>query len=147
VPNEPVSDVSDLGSTNLEAREAQVFPRLTILDDHGRSVVVTVHHARQFTGEMNLFNDREILVSGRTCEDSRVVRVRRADFRRLVSTEADIGEVMMRAFILRRVGFIQHGLGGTALIGHGHAADTLRLQRFMTRNGYPHRLLDVDLVF
>ena len=114
-------------------------------DDHGRPHVITVHGVRQFTGEMDLFNDRRILVSGRAGVDSRVVRVKRPDFRRLVSTEADIGEIMMRAFILRRVGFIREHQGGVVLIGQGHGGDVLRLQRFMTRNGYPHRLLDVDV--
>jgi len=114
-------------------------------DEHGRINVFTTHGVRQFTGEMDLFNDRRILVSGRTGVDSRVVRVKRPDFRRLVSTEADIGEIMMRAFILRRVGFIRHGQGGVVLIGASHGGDTLRLQRFMTRNGYPHRLLDTTV--
>jgi thioredoxin reductase (NADPH) len=111
---------------------------------HGEQNVFTVHAERQFTGELDLFNDRQILVGGRTGADSRVVRVKRADFRRLVSSEPDIGEIIMRAFILRRVGFIRHRQGGVVLIGPGHGADTLRLQRFLTRNGYPHRLLDTE---
>jgi thioredoxin reductase (NADPH) len=114
------------------------------LDDHGTPNVLTVHSARQFTGELDLFNNRMILVSGRTGVDSRVVRVRRADFRRLVTGEPDIGEVLLRAFILRRVGLILHGQGGVVLIGPSHAAETLRLQRFLTRNGYPHRLFDTE---
>jgi thioredoxin reductase (NADPH) len=97
------------------------------------------------TGELDLFNDRQILVSGRTGQDSRVIRVKRADFRHLVTGEPDIGEVTMRAFILRRIGLIRHAQGGVMLIGLGHGGDTLRLQRFLTRNGYPHRLLDTDL--
>lgn len=114
------------------------------LDTHGVPTVMHVHRERQFTGEMDLFNNRRILVSGRAAEDSRVVRIRPAEFRRMVSSEADIGEIIMRAFILRRVGFIRHGSGGVVLIGAGHAGNTLRLQRFMMRNGYPHRLLDVE---
>ncbi len=113
-------------------------------DEHGHPNVFTTHGVRQFTGEMDLFNDRRILVSGRAGVDSRVVRVKHPDFRRMVSTEADIGEIIMRAFILRRVGFIRHAQGGVVLIGQGHDGETLRLQRFMTRNGYPHRLLDID---
>jgi thioredoxin reductase (NADPH) len=113
-------------------------------DEHGVATIFTTHHARQFTGELDLFNDREILVSGRAGEDSRVLRISRAQFRRMVSTEADIGETIMRAFILRRVGLIRHSHGGVTLIGSGHAADTLRLQRFLQRNAYPHRLLDID---
>lgn len=113
-------------------------------DTHGVPHVFVTHTERQFTGELDLFNNRQTLVSGRTGADSRVVRVKRADFRRLVTGEPDIGEVMMRAFILRRVGFIKHALGGVVLIGPGHGSDTLHLQRFLTRNGYPHRLLDTE---
>src|SRR6185369_16757052 len=80
----------------------------------------------------------------RTGVDSRVVRVKRPDFRRLVSVEADISEIVMRAFILRRVGLIRHPGGGVVLIGPGRGGDTLRLEQFMSRNGYPHRLLDTD---
>jgi thioredoxin reductase (NADPH) len=109
----------------------------------GKTEVMTVHTAGQFTGEMNLFNDRQILVSARAREDSRVVRIKRPDFRRLVANEADIGEIIMRAFILRRVGIIRYG-HGAVLVGPGHGADTLRLQRFMTRNGYPHRVLNTE---
>lgn len=113
-------------------------------DEHGQPKVFTVHGERQFTGELDLFNDRQILVSGRTGTNSRVIRVKRADFRKMISAEPDIGEIVMRAFILRRVGLIRHAQGGIALIGSAHSADTLRLQRFLTRNGYPHRLLDTD---
>jgi thioredoxin reductase (NADPH) len=115
------------------------------LHEDGTPNVFTVHEERQFTGELDLFNDRRILVSGRTTTESRVVRVGRAAFRRLVTGEPDIGETIMRALILRRVGFILHGQGGVVLIGLGHDADTLRMQRFLTRNGYPHRLLDTEV--
>ena len=114
------------------------------VDAHGAENVFTVHRARQFTGEVDLFNDREILVSGRANPDTRVIRVARADFQRLISGEPDIGEILMRAFILRRVGLITHAQGGVTLIGPGHGADTVRLQRFLTRNGYPYRLLDTE---
>jgi thioredoxin reductase (NADPH) len=114
------------------------------LDDYGQPNVFTVHNERQFTGELDLFNDRVVLVSGRTGLDSRVVRGKRANFRRLVSAEPDIGEIIMRAFILRRVGLISRGQGGVVVIGPGHSGDMLRLQRFLQRNGYPHRLLDTE---
>ncbi len=114
------------------------------LDQYGAPQVFTVHAERQFTGELDHFNDRQILISARAAVDSRVVRIKRADFRRLVTGEPDIGEIIMRAFILRRVGLIQHSHGGVILIGPSHAADTLRLQRFLTRNNYPHRLFDTE---
>jgi thioredoxin reductase (NADPH) len=114
------------------------------MDAHGLAILLRTHRARQFSGELTLFNDREILLSGRTGEDSRVLRIARDDFRRMVSAEPDIGEIIMRAFILRRVGLVRHAQGAVTLIGSAHAAETLRLQRFLIRNGYPHRLLDTD---
>ena len=119
----------------------EIYDRIKTGEVH----VLTAHAERQFTGELDLFNDREILVSGRARAWTRVVRVKRPDFRRLVSAETDIGEIIMRAFILRRVGLIRHAQGGVVLIGPGHRGDTLRLQRFLTRNGYPHRSLDTDV--
>jgi len=113
-------------------------------DTHGKASAFTVHGAGEFTGEMDLFNDRQVLVSGRAAGDAHVVRIKRADFRRLIAGEPDIGEIIMRAFILRRVGLIRHHQGGVALIGPGHGADTLRLQRFMTRNAYPFQLVDTE---
>ncbi|HEV7252202.1 MAG TPA: FAD-dependent oxidoreductase [Mesorhizobium sp.] len=120
--------------------EVEIFD----LGREGRPNVFTVHSDRQFTGELDLFNDREILVSGRTRGPARVLRVKRADFRHLVAGEPDIGEIIMRAFILRRVGLISHAQGGVVVIGSSHAGDTLRIQRFLQRNGYPHRLFDID---
>ena len=114
------------------------------VDTHGVQNVITTHGPGQFSGELDLFNDREVLVSGRVAADSRVIRVKRADFRRMVSGETDIAEILMRAFILRRVGFIRAGRGGVALVGPVHGGDTLRLQRFLARNGHPYRLLDTD---
>lgn len=112
--------------------------------ENGRPNVFTVHGPRQFTGELDLFNNREILVSGRTGADSTAVRVKRTDFRRLVRAEPDIAEIIMRAFILRRVGLIRHAQGGVTVLGPGRGADTLRIERFLTRNGYPHRLIDTE---
>jgi thioredoxin reductase (NADPH) len=112
--------------------------------ERGEPEVITTLGPRQFSGELDLFNDRMVLLSGRAAGPTQVARVKRADFRRLVAAEPDIAEIMIRAFILRRVGLIQHAQGGVVLIGPGHGVDTLRLQRFLTRNGYPHRLLDTE---
>lgn len=111
----------------------------------GDEKVIHVHRDSQFTGELDLFNDREILVDGRTGEDNRIIRVPRAQFRRLIEAELDIGEIIMRAFILRRVGLMRHIQGGVVLMGSSHSGDTLRIQRFLSRNGYPHRMLDTDV--
>ena len=62
--------------------------------------------------------------------------------RALLVAEADLGERIMRALILRRVSLIQGGVGGPVLIGPATLGDMVRLQNFLTRNGYPHHLLD-----
>jgi len=111
----------------------------------GGDRVITIHADRQFTGELDLFNDRLILVGGRIGADGgQIVRLNRAAFRRMLAAEPDIGEVVMRAFILRRVGFIEHGQAGVTLVASRQdgVGDSLRIQRFLGRNGYPLRVLD-----
>jgi len=113
-------------------------------DREGEPHVLRLVRSNQFTGEMNLFNERQALVSARAGRATRLVRVRRADFRQLISRETDIAEIMMRAFILRRVLFVTHAYAAVELVGPGHGGDTLRIQRFMRRNAYPYRLLDTE---
>lgn len=113
-------------------------------DLKGLESIVHAHTPGQFTGELDLFNDRKILVTGRATPGTRVIRVGRADFRRMIVAEPDIGEIVMRAFILRRVGMLLHGEAGVALIGPAHAADTARIESFLSRNALPHRRIDTE---
>ncbi len=115
------------------------------LNKHGEPNTVTLHHKHQFTGELDLFTGRQSLISGQAGEDTVVVRVRNADFRRLIAGEPDLGEVIIRSFILRRARLISMSRGGVMLIGPGRSADTLRLRRFLTRNAIPHETVDTDL--
>ncbi|MDG5488596.1 FAD-dependent oxidoreductase [Sphingomonas sp. BGYR3] len=119
---------------------------IAILDHDAKDGDRIVHHhqPRQFTGELDLFNDRKILVSGQAAADTRVIRVARPDFRRMIAAEPDIGEIIMRAFILRRVGLMRHRQGGVTLVGPAHAAATARIETFLTRNGYPHQTVDTE---
>ncbi|MEL7280295.1 MAG: FAD-dependent oxidoreductase [Pseudomonadota bacterium] len=108
----------------------------------GEETVITIHARHQFTGELDLFNQRKILVGGRTGEDSCIVRMSRAQFHRMASTEQDIGEIIMRAFILRRTAFIVHSEAGVSLIGESNDRDVIRINRFLTRNGYPLSIIE-----
>ena len=103
---------------------------------------MTVHAMHQFTGELDLFTDRAILVGGRMGADGRVTRLSRGQFRRMLAAEPDVAEIVMRAFILRRAAFISHGHAAVTLVGSRRSADTLRLQRFLTRNGHPVHTLE-----
>jgi thioredoxin reductase (NADPH) len=107
--------------------------------------VILVHLSQQFTGELDLFNTRKILVGGRMGEDGRVLRISPESFRRLITAEPDIGEIIMRAFILRRTAFISHAQGGVTLVDPSTSADGVRLERFLRRNGYPITAMrDID---
>ncbi|GAP98051.1 FAD-dependent oxidoreductase [Leptolyngbya sp. NIES-2104] len=106
--------------------------------------VVTVHREHQFTGEIDLLNDRQILVGGRMGEDGSVLRFSRPQFRKLMSAEPDIGEVVMRAFILRRMGLVSHQQAVVTLIAREDSADKLRIEKFLRRNGYPLEVLDYN---
>ena len=106
--------------------------------------VFTVHGEHQFTGELDLFNNRQILVGGRMGEDGRVLRFNRQQFLKLMAAESDIGEIFMRAFILRRTGLISHQQGSVTLIATKQSADTRRIERFLRRNGYPLQVLNYD---
>ncbi len=114
-------------------------------DPAGRPSVVVVHGPREFTGDVDMFGDGKVVVSGRASAGTRALRIAHADFRHMLGTEPEIGEIVTRAFILRRVGLIRHSQASTVVIGSGHAADTLRIERFLTHNVYPFRLVDVDV--
>lgn len=101
------------------------------------------YRAGQFSGEHNMFNDRNTLLSGRIKAGTKFVRVPHERFRALVTGEPDIGEIIMRAYILRRAGLVRHRKGGALLVGHRDHTELLRIQRFLTRNLYPVEVLDV----
>ena len=105
---------------------------------------VVVHGPGQFTGELTVLAGRRSLVRGRATRATRVLELDRGALRTIVATDSEISEILMRAFILRRVGLITAGLGDVVLLGSRHSAGTLRLQEFLTRNGHPHTTIDVD---
>src|SRR5947208_4571125 len=96
----------------------------------------------QFLAEIGQLSGRAALVDGHAEGDVETLLIPPERLRALLVAEADLGERIMRALILRRVSLIQGGVGGPVLIGTSSSPDVLRLQRFLTRNGYPHHLLD-----
>jgi thioredoxin reductase (NADPH) len=110
--------------------------------DAGDDEILTVHVAGQFTGELDHVNARATLVTARAHAASQVIRVRSDDFRRMMTGEPDIAEIVMRAFILRRMGFLYHNQAGFVLVGLPNERDTLRIERFAIRNGYPLKLVE-----
>jgi thioredoxin reductase (NADPH) len=96
----------------------------------------------QFLGETGQLSGRVALVDGHAEGDVETLLIAPDKLRALLVAEADLGERIMRALILRRVNLIQGGVGGPVLIGPQTCNGVVRLQSFLTRNGVPHHLLD-----
>ena len=106
--------------------------------------LVTVHQPGGFTGEVNMLSGRRTLVRSRAAEDSEVIELTRDQLLSFVQTEPQLGEILMRAFILRRIELIASGIGDVVLIGSVHSPGTLRIREFLTRNGHPYHYIDLD---
>ena len=110
----------------------------------GGDLVVRSLAPGEFTGEVATLLGRPALARCRAASACAVLELDRAQLRRVIDTDAEIGEVFLRAFAQRRAALVAHGLGDTVLIGSKHSADTLRLREFITRTGHPFTYLDVD---
>ena len=106
--------------------------------------LITVHHVGEFTGEVSSLSGRRSLVRGVMREAGEVLFLAVDALRAVVQGDSDLSDVLMRAFILRRVALMARGLGDATLIGSTHSAGTLRLQEFFTRNAHPYAYVDVD---
>ena len=115
---------------------------ITQRDGLGHVTPVADQGAGQFLAEIGQLSGRVALVDGHAEDEVEALVIAPERLRALLVAEADLGERIMRALILRRVNLIQGGVGGPVLIGHSSAADVIRLRGFLTRNGYPHHLLD-----
>jgi thioredoxin reductase (NADPH) len=131
---------------------AQVVPffvvtagRVEVIRPSGSTeTLVAVHGPGQFTGEVNMLSGRPALVRSRASEPGEVIELDREHLLALVQTDSELSELIMRAFILRRVELIAHGLGNVVLVGSNHCAGTLRVKEFLTRNGHPYSYIDLD---
>jgi thioredoxin reductase (NADPH) len=112
-------------------------------DGLNRQAAITTLGIGQFSGELSQLTGRESLASGRAgTEGCIALPFDAAHVRALMIGSAEVGEIMMRAFILRRVGLIELGGVGSILVGNPGAPNLVRLQGFLGRNGYPYTVLD-----
>ena len=87
---------------------------------------------------------RRSLTRARATEPGAVVELTREKLLSLVQTDAEIGEIVMRAYIYRRIELAAHGIGDVVLVGSAHSAGTLRIKEFLSRNGHPFGYIDLD---
>jgi len=105
---------------------------------------VTIHRRGQFTGEVSMLSRRRGFVRMRAGEAGEVIELDREQLLTLVQIDSELSEILVRAFILRRVEMIAHEFGDVVLVGSTHAPGTLRVKEFLTRNGHPYSYIDLD---
>jgi len=105
---------------------------------------VTTHGPGEFTGEITMISGQRCLVRGRVTEAGEFLEISGDGLRSLVARDAELSEVFMRAFILRRLALISRGLGTVIVMGSRHSAQTLRLREFLSRNSHPYTYIDLD---
>ena len=114
-------------------------------DGLGHEEAITAHEPGQFSGEVSQLAGRSSLAGGTAGpEGCTAVPIDAAHLRALVIGAAELGEIIMRALILRRVGLIEAGSSGAILVGHAGEPHLTRLQGFLTRNGHPNMVIDAD---
>jgi thioredoxin reductase (NADPH) len=111
--------------------------------DTAETLIVT-HHAGQFSGESALIQGRRAVGRLRVSEPGEVIYLDRDQLLTLIQTDAELSEILMRAFILRRLALIARDLSDVVVIGSSHSSGTLRVKEFLTRNGHPFQYLDLD---
>jgi thioredoxin reductase (NADPH) len=129
-------------------REVDMFVVLSgkievyVHDQHGVARLLGAHNAGEFSGEFDLISSRETLADAFAATDSELLRIPRAELRRLMRAEGDIANLIMQAAIWRRIVLIEGEHASIVLLGDCTLAETIKLQTFLTRNSYPHRLLE-----
>ena len=115
---------------------------ITQRDGLGHVTPVIDQGPGQFLAEIGQLSGRVALVDGHAEGEVETLLIPPEKLRALLVAEADLGERIMRALILRRVSLIQGGVGGPVLIGPASFGGMARLQNFLARNGQPHHVLD-----
>jgi len=107
-------------------------------------LTIVQHEPGHFTGELNMLTGRRSLVCARMGEDGEVIELTPEEMQALVQTDVGISQVLMTAFIFRRLELIANHVGDAVVIGSPHSPGTLRIKEFLSRNGHPYTYLDLD---
>jgi thioredoxin reductase (NADPH) len=142
-PGEPVYGVGDRHPPAWFVLEGSI--ETSHRNGLGHETAIAPVGPGQFTGELSQLGDRPSLAAGTAGPDGCMAfPCDAAHLRALLVGSAEIGETVMRALILRRVGLLESGDAGSVLVGRADAPDVVRLQGFLLRNGHPCSVLDPD---
>ena len=140
-----------VGQTLVEVGEKSI-PFLIILSgaveilrfSGATGTLIVTHRAGEFVGEGNMIAGRRTLFRAVVVEPGEVLELSREQLLACVQTDDELSEIIMRAFILRRLELIANGFGDVVLLGSSYSAGTLRVKEFLTRNGHPFTYVDLD---
>jgi thioredoxin reductase (NADPH) len=105
---------------------------------------VAVMYPRMFTGEAAMISGQRTIALGRTLVPGEVLEVLPEDLRAFVARDTQVGEIFLRAFMLRRLMLITRQLGNVVVLGSRHSTNTMCLREFLGRNGHPYTYVDLD---
>ena len=128
------------GVTIIISGEVDIWQRMR----SGPNRLIVTHHPGSFMGELAQLSGRPALIDAYAKGAVHALIIPTDRLRALLIAEADLGERVMRALILRRVGLIETGSGGPVIVGRAGNGDMLRLENFLRRNGHPHQSLDPE---
>src|SRR6202453_186823 len=141
----------DAGTTGVEQGDA-TMPFIVVLSGEleiirpvtGGEEVVAIHKPGNFFGDIVMLSGRRSMVVARMRVAGQLIEVQREALQQLVQNDSELGEILTRTFILRRVELIARGWGDVVLLGSDNSAATLRLKGFLSRNGYPFTYADFE---
>ena len=117
---------------------------ITQHDQSGKRTAIVTHGPGNFMGELAQLAGRPALVDGYAQGPVEALIIPPDSLRAMLVAEAELGERIMRALILRRVGLLETGAGGPVIVGRNENGDVLRLVGFLRRNGHPHQTLNPE---
>src|SRR5260370_23929001 len=110
-----------------------------------QEILIVAHGPGQFSGEAIMITGRRAMGRLRASAPGEVIQLGREQLLALIQTDAELSEILMRAFMLRRLELIAHEFGDVVVIGSAHCAGTLRGKEFLTRNGHPFPYIGLEL--
>ena len=142
-PGEPIFTIDAAAGPSWLVLKGSI--EVTRRDGLDGSAPVTIERAGQFSGEISQLSGRGSLAEGHAGpEGCTALPFDPAHLRALLIGSAELGEIVMRAFILRRVALLEAGGSGAVLVGRPGSPDIVRLQNFLRRNSYPFTVLDAE---
>ncbi|HET7337109.1 MAG TPA: FAD-dependent oxidoreductase [Candidatus Nitrosotalea sp.] len=110
----------------------------------GVETLIIVHGPGEFTGEVNMLSGRRAMYRARVIKIGKVIELNRQQLMALIQSDAELGEILIRAFILRRAELLASGTGDVVLIGSSNSSSTFRIKEFLMRNGHPYSYIDLE---